>query len=266
LLSNRHAEAVEIPVDYLKDCWSGGICDMESMGNLMDSSLDDSVRSIMLSHSIATASIATTSANYKAGNHFATATARGWVPWSQATANPIGNIAIDSAGLLKKNSPYMANAAVIGQNVYASLQSSAAFTSRFQNVQVGPVKENIIASLLGLQEVYVADDSIINPITGEFEPIFPANGLLLFGRDQTHKDCADDYMANSSGKTKFSSFYTYVPGCPGFSGGFDITEPSYISQTHSVRSNVVGYFQPLPVGALASGLQATALFINDVLV
>lgn len=264
LLSNRHAEAAVVPVDLLKECWTNGICDKASLGNLLDGAIDDAVRSIMISHSTSTVDLATAQANYKAGNYFATATARGWVPWSQAAANPIVNIATDSVGLLKKNSPYMANAAVIGQNVYAVLQGNAALVNRFTNVQVGQVTEALMANLLGLTDVYVADDSVINPVTGEYESIFPANGLLLFNRDQTHKQC-QDFTENVSGRTKFSSFYTYVPSCGSYAGGIEISEPDYVSEIHSIRSNVLSYYQPLGVGALANGLQGTALYINDVL-
>lgn len=264
LLSNRHAEAARVPVDLLKSCWTDGVCDRASLGNLLDSALDDAVRSIMMSHSTTTVSLATTAANYKPGYHFATATARGWVPWNQATSNPIGNIATDSVGLLKKHSPFKANAAVIGQNVYAALQSNTSLTSRFANVNVGAVEEGIMATLLGLTDVYVADDSVLNPVTGEFEPIFPANALMLFGRDQSHKNC-EDFTQNTAGRTKFSSFYTYVPNCGTIPGGVEISEPSYHVDTHTMVSNVLGYYQPISVGALASGLQATSLYINDVL-
>jgi hypothetical protein len=264
LLSGRRAEAAEIPVDYLKDCWSDGVCDMDNMSNLFDNALSDAVTSIMLSHSTSVVDLVTNSANYESGYHFATATAKGWTPWSQATSNPIVNIATEAVGSLKKYSPFKSNAAVIGQNVYATLQGNANLTNRFQNVKVSEVSDALMAALLGLTDVYVADDSALNPVTGEYEPLFPANGLLLFGRDQTHKNC-EDYMDNIAGQTKFSSYYTYVPNCRGYDGGFDITNPEYLAENHTVRSNVLLYAQPLPVGARASGLQGTAMFIQNVL-
>jgi hypothetical protein len=264
LLSSRRAEAAEIPVDYIKDCWSDGLCDMENMASLFDNALSDAVQSILISHTASVIELISNPANFEPGTFFATATARGWTPWSSATSNPIVNIATDSVGVLKKYSPFKANSAVIGQNVYAALQGNSNLTSRFQNVTVSAVEESLMAALLGLTDVYVADDSAINPVTGQYEPLFPANGLLLFGRDQSHKSCAD-YMDNIAGRNRFSSYYTYVPSCAGYAGGFDITQPQYLSETHSIRSNVLMYAQPLAVGARPSGLQATALMIQDVL-
>lgn len=265
LLSNRHAEAAEIPVDYLRDCFTDSVCDMVSMGSLLDSTLADAVRSILLSHSTKTVALASTSTNYKAGNHFATATAAGLIPWASATSTPISDVARISSDLLMRNAPYRANAMVIGTGLYAKLQDNPQLSGRFANVTVSGTDECILATLFGMTDIYVADDSILNPVTGEFEKIFPANGLLLFNRDQKHKNCTD-YMDNVAGRTQFSSFYTYVPNCVSYPGGVEISEPTYISETHSMRSNVLGYFQPLSVGALASGLQATALFVNDMLV
>ena len=134
-------------------------------------------------------------------------TATGPAAWSDATSNPIEDI-LTMKRAVANQIGIRPNSAVLGTAVFDLLLTNGAILDRIKYTSADSIDTDVIARYFGLERGLRVAEGRYLASNGTLQPVFPANGILLFYSPNGPSDSIMPAGGANAATPAFS--YTYV--------------------------------------------------------
>jgi hypothetical protein len=134
-------------------------------------------------------------------------TATGPAAWSGATSNPIEDI-LTLKRAVANQIGIRPNSAVLGTSVFDLLLTNEAILDRIKYTSANSIDTDVIARYFGLERGLRVAEGRYLANDGSLQPVFPANGILLFYSPNGPSDSIMPAGGANAATPAFS--YTYV--------------------------------------------------------
>jgi len=184
-------------------------------------------------------------------------TATGPAAWSGATSNPIEDI-LTLKRAVANQIGIRPNSAVLGTSVFDLLLTNEAILDRIKYTSADSIDTDVIARYFGLERGLRVAEGRYLANDGSLQPVFPANGILLFYSPNGPSDSIMPAGGANAATPAFS--YTYqLPGTPA------VRPEYYIRERRVVRAEITIERVVNLVGLGASGLIGSGAMITNIL-
>lgn len=184
-------------------------------------------------------------------------TTTGPAAWSGATSNPIEDI-LTMKRAVANQIGIRPNSAVLGTAVFDLLLTNAAILDRIKYTSADSIDTDVIARYFGLERGLRVAEGRYLASNGALQPVFPANGILLF---YSPNGPSDSIMPSGGANAATPAFsYTYqLTGTPA------VRPEYYIREKRVVRAEITIERVVNLVGLGATGLIGSGAMITDIL-
>ena len=184
-------------------------------------------------------------------------TATGPAAWSGATSNPIEDI-LTMKRAVANQIGIRPNSAVLGTAVFDLLLTNEAILDRIKYTSADSIDTDVIARYFGLERGLRVAEGRYLASNGTLQPVFPANGILLFYSPNGPSDSIMPAGGANAATPAFS--YTYqLTGTPA------VRPEYYIRERRVVRAEITIERVVNLVGLGATGLIGSGAMITDIL-
>jgi len=184
-------------------------------------------------------------------------TATGPAAWSGATSNPIEDI-LTLKRAVANQIGIRPNSAVLGTSVFDLLLTNEAILDRIKYTSADSIDTDVIARYFGLERGLRVAEGRYLANDGSLQPVFPANGILLFYSPNGPSDSIMPAGGANAATPAFS--YTYqLTGTPA------VRPEYYIRERRVVRAEITIERVVNLVGLGASGLIGSGAMITNIL-
>lgn len=222
----NHALAGKLPVEHQRDA-------LESPGvDLSARAVRRTMRIIMHELEAQQASIATDAANYGASNKVALT---GTGKWSDPASTPLQQIT-DYSEVVRQAIGMRPNTLILSAQAYAATRNNPQIQDRIKYTQRGVVTVDLLATLMDVPRVFVADAVVASGANDVFSDIWGNNAVLAYvpevveGMEEPsygytyglegHPLAEESYYERNNKSWMFPVAYERAPVLTGISAGF----------------------------------------------